>query len=102
MTLRRIQDPKYLEQIQWTAFWLILTGWRSDPEGTVSLTGSEGEWKPLGKRGHKTFYLRRTVSSLSDMVAGPETIWNGRNALKCRSKTFERDLGRYLRTLRTL
>jgi hypothetical protein len=102
MRLRRIQDPKYLEQVQWTAFWLILTGWRSDPEGTVSLTGLEGEWKPLGKRGHKTCYLSRTVSSLSDMVMGPETIWNGRNALKCRSKTSERDFGRYLRTLSTL
>jgi hypothetical protein len=61
-------------------FWLILTGWRSDSEETVSLTGSEGEWKPLGKRGHRTYSLSRTVSSLSDMVVGPETIWNGRNA----------------------
>jgi hypothetical protein len=101
MRLRRIQDPKLLEQKQWTAFGQFSRDGEATPRGQP-LAGSEGEWKPLGKRGHRTYSLSRTVRSLSDMVMGPETIWNGRNALECRSKTSERDLGRYLRTLRTL
>jgi hypothetical protein len=55
MTLRRIQDPKYLEQIQWTAFWLILTGWRSDSEETVSQSDR------LGPRGSGSRWVSEAI-----------------------------------------
>jgi hypothetical protein len=36
-----------------------LTVWRSDPLGHSRRLGPRGEWKPLVKRGHKTFLLKR-------------------------------------------
>jgi len=34
-------------------------GLEKRPTGRQPSAGSRGEWKPLGKRGHKTFYLSR-------------------------------------------